>query len=523
MSTPFDSLLAAVRSVAHHHGPSVGDTIVVSDTVSAAASAYEAIRNTLEYDEEHLIRRNAIRRIIKRRIDDEGSHPLALDLLRELVWARYLPNKQVPESMVGSVAAVFEKYRPLFIAARSDERRADTYFDWLLDVVSTEVEYVIEPPLVDEALISLAYRELRQRMVWANPAVAEADRDLQLFIAIHRAVAKSNPATLRFRALTLYYPAWPKAAPGDTVVADVAANLSAVADAVERQLRHPSADAMFRLARKHSIVFHLLRDVAESDPNAFEAAVLNGDIGLLDNAISKAADRRYDRFRKRLRRSVLRAVLFLFITKMFLALVLELPYEQLIIKSTDTRPLLVNILFHPVLLAVIGLSVSIPEKKNTKKILEEVHAILGTGKDFSVTLKPGRSNAGFGIVFRLLYALMSLVTVGAIAFALRSLHFNVFSIVLFLFFLSLVTFFGLKIRNSKRELVIVESGNQTLGIISDILFLPIIRTGRWISLRAPRINVFLFFLDFIIEAPFKAAIRMVESWLAFLREKKEEI
>lgn len=523
MSTPFDSLLAAVRSVAHHHGPTGGDTIVVSDTVSAAASAYEAIRNTLEYDEEHLIRRNAIRRIVKRRIDSEGSHPLALNLLRELVWARYLPNKQVPESMIGSVGAVFEKYHPLFLAARADERRADFYFEWLLDVISTEVEYVIEPPLVDEALISLAYRELRQRMVWANPAVAEVDHDLQLYIAIHRAVAKSNPATLRFRALTLYYPAWPKAHAGDQVVADVAANLQAVADAVERQLRHPSADAMFRLARKHAIVFHLIRDVAEADPHAFEAAVINKDIGLLDAAIGKAAERRYDRFHKRLRRSVLRAVVFLFLTKMFLALVLELPYEQLILKSADLRPLLVNILFHPLLLAVIGLSVSIPEKKNTKKILEEIHAFLGVGKDFSVTLKPGRSNGGLGVVFRVLYGMMSLVTVSAIAMGLHALHFNNFSIVLFLFFLSLVMFFGLKIRNSKRELVIVESGNQTFGILLDILFLPIIRAGRWISLRAPRINVFLFFLDFIIEAPFKAAIRMVESWLAFLKEKKEEI
>jgi hypothetical protein len=30
-------------------------------------------------------------------------------------------------------------------------------------------------------------------------------------------------------------------------------------------------------------------------------------------------------------------------------------------------------------------------------------------------------------------------------------------------------------------------------------------------------------MDFIIEAPFKMAIEVVESWIAFVREKKEDI
>lgn len=523
MSTPFDSLLAAIRAAGHPPSAAEGEVITVSDTVSAAASAYEAVRNTLEYDEEHLMRRNAIRRILMRRIQDEASQPLATDVLRELIWARYLPNKKIPEAMVGTIAAVFEKYRPLFSRAAGEGRRAAALFDWLLDVVSTEVEYVLAPPLVDEAEAGIAYREIKQRMVWANPAVKEEDRDLQLYIAVHRTVLRSNVATLRFRVFTLYYPRWPSADASDPLVADIAAQLPTIVDAIERQLRHPANDAVFRLVRQHAIVFHLLRDAAQSDPAAFAAAVAMGDASSLDAAVTRAAESRYDRFRKRLRTSVLRAVLFLFLTKMFLALILELPYEQLYLHSTDFRPLLVNIIFHPILLAIIGLSVTIPEKKNDKKILAEVHGILGTGKDFAVTLKPGRSNGGLSVAFRLFYGIMFVVTVGAISGFLASLHFNPFSIALFLFFLSLVTFFGLKIRNGRRELVIVETGNHFLGFLGDILFLPIVRAGRWMALRAPRINLFLFFLDFIIEAPFKAAIRVIESWIAYLREKREEI
>lgn len=525
MPTPLDTLFSALRASRRPSSVPEEETIAVSDTVAAAASAYEAVRNTLEYDDEHLMRRNAIRRILRRRIEEEASRPLASDSLRELIWARYLPNKKVPEAMIGTIAAVFEKYRPLFAAARADKRRSEFLFDWILDVVSTEVEYVLEPPVVDEALASIAYRELKKRMVWANPQVAEEDRDLQLYAAVHRAIVRSNLPTLRFRLFTLYYPAWPKAQPGDAVVQDVAAQLLTVVDAIERQLRHKAADQMYRVARQHSVVFHVFRDAASEEGNEFAEALERGDMDAVDKAVTKMTERRYDRFRKRLFRSVLRAVLFLFVTKMFLALVVEFPYEQVVLKETNLTPLLVNIFVPPLILALVGTSVRIPEKRNTKKILDEVHAILGTGKDFSVVLKPvgAWARGAGGIAFRLVYALLSVGTIGALAWGMSQFGFNKLSVTIFVFFLSLVLFMGLKIRAGTKDLVIVETGGGPIGVLADILFLPIVRAGRWLSLRIPKVNVFLFFFDFLVEAPFKAAIRLFESWIAFMREKKEEI
>jgi len=71
--------------------------------------------------------------------------------------------------------------------------------------------------------------------------------------------------------------------------------------------------------------------------------------------------------------------------------------------------------------------------------------------------------------------------------------------------------------------VIVPGKSGIFMAIGDFFTLPVIRAGRWISMRAPRINIFLFFLDFIVEAPFKMAIQIIEGWLAFMKEKKEEI
>ena len=86
-------LLASIRQIKRDDEllPSE-DVISVSETVSVAVSVYETIRNTLEYDEEHLLRRNAIRRIVKRRLGEGDSKQLATKLIRELIWSRYLPN-----------------------------------------------------------------------------------------------------------------------------------------------------------------------------------------------------------------------------------------------------------------------------------------------------------------------------------------------------------------------------------------------------------------------------------------------
>ena len=254
-------------------------------------------------------------------------------------------------------------------------------------------------------------------------------------------------------------------------------------------------------------------------------ALAHKDGAAFDAAVTKAVEARYTRFAKRRVRSVLRAVLFLLFTKTVIALAFELPYERLVIEETSWRPLLSNILFHPLLLGFIGLTVRVPSKKNTQKVLEEAHALLGTKEPTPITFKGKRGwgSGTLGFVFKTIYAIAFLFTLSVIVSFLHRLEFNALSIVFFVFFLSLVTFFGLKIRNTKRELVVLKDGGGWFSTLIDILFLPLIRAGRWISLRAPRVNVFLFFFDFIVEAPFKATIRMIEGWLAFLKEKKEEI
>ncbi len=501
------------------------DVIKVSDTVAVAASVYETVRNTLEYDDEHLLRRNAIRRILKRRLGEIDSTKLSTKLLRELIWAKYLPNKRIPSSEIGVVTTVLEKYKHMFSNLEEDTREGQDRYSWLLDALSSEIEYHVAPPCVDESMASYAYQALKARVRFETNLISLEDQDLQLYIAVHRAVLKSNRPTLRYRLLTLYYPKWRTAMPNDPVVHEVAMNLNKVIDQIDSQIDHKAGDRVFRFVRRHSIVFHLIGDIAKDNPGAFATAVEGQDTGTIDSALSAAATERYHKFRARLSRTVIRAAFFLLLTKSILAILVEYPYELFVLQSTDYLPLAVNILFPPLLLSFIGLTVRIPKKKNTERILEEAHAFLGVGDEMEFLFKQHRpwSTGSLFAIFNLLYLLFFVLTISLITSGLWNFGFNSLSIAFFLFFLSLVAYFGLRIRNTRREYLVIDTSSGFLGIIGDIIFLPIVRVGRWIAMRAPRVNIFLFFFDFIIEAPFKAIIDVIESWVAFLREKREEI
>lgn len=520
-------LEAAKYAISRKNEKPEEDTIAVSETVSVAASAYETLRNTLEYDEEHVLRRNAIRRICKRRLGEQKTESLAQDMLRELIWARYLPNKRVPERMVKEVKVIFDKYDMLFRFAPREGRPSQEVYEWLLDVLATEIEYHLEPPVVDEAFAAFAYQEVKKRLLWVTPLVDEADRDLQVFAAVYRAILRSDQGAMRYRLLTLYYPSWNSAVPDGELVTEVASELGTVIGTIERQLTHPAADILFRLVRRHAIVFDVLRDIVVDNPLAVAQAIEVSDTQRLTSALRKAVEARNSAFSRRLRRSVARAVLFLFCTKMIMALVIELPFELLFLKVTDYRPLLANIIFHPLLLGFLGLTTAAPKEANTEKILEEALSLVGAGEDdaFKILIKQKRPWSGgfLGFLFRAIYGAAFLCTGAVLIFVLTLLHFNSISIFFFLFFLSLVMFFGIKIRLTRRDLLVIDSGGGIIGSLLDVLFLPIIRMGRWMALRAPKVNIFLFFFDFIVEAPFKGAIRLFEAWLAFLREKKEEI
>ncbi len=499
------------------------EMIEVSIPVSTAAAWYEKVRNTLDYQEEHLLRRNAILRILKRYL---GTNvPLASlggDLLKELVWAKYLPNKGVPVALQDKLAPVIAKYETLLRAADHLGADHEWVFNWLMDVMATEVESMVSPKDAEEALVSFMYEEMRQRIEWdPKLKVSDEQKDLRLYIATHSTLLKSNPGMLRYRVLTLYYPDWPGEVP-DHLLVEIAEHLLTVVKTIESEIYNPLTIRLGRLLRRRAGIFRVLGDALTETKDIDE---LSKDPEALDDEVAHALTARTSDFKTRLRRTVIRAVFFLFLTKMLLALLIELPYDLFLAQhEVPLYPLFINIFFHPMFLAFIGLTVMIPTKQNKNDYQAAIRALaLGTDHQVLHLRVKNETRSSWQSVYDFLYTILFIGVYAAIAVGLYNIGFHWLSIVLFLFFLSLVTFFGIRIRSSTRDIVASDRRSGIVGTVIDMLLLPIVRAGSWLSSRISSINVFIYFFDFILEAPLKVAIEFIESWLSFVREKKEEI
>ena len=99
MSKVIDSLITNFKK--SKEVEETGDRIKVHNVVGAAAFAYEKVRNAVDYMEEHLLRKNAIYRILKRKLGlekmilenyllDKYHHDnIAEQLLQELLRGKY--------------------------------------------------------------------------------------------------------------------------------------------------------------------------------------------------------------------------------------------------------------------------------------------------------------------------------------------------------------------------------------------------------------------------------------------------
>ena len=129
----------------------------------------------------------------------------------------------------------------------------------------------------------------------------------------------------------------------------------------------------------------------------------------------------------------------------------------------------------------------------------------------------------FTALFSAFYLTTYFVTFGAIIYVLSLLGFNPVSQSIFIFFVTLVTFFAFRVISITQEYQVV-ANEGILSPLTDFFFLPIMRVGQWLSADVlTKFNVLMFVFDFIIEMPFKAIVEVVDEWAHFVKIKKEEI
>lgn len=527
LAAPVQAALEAFSRVERQPDDAGVPRIEVHESVSNAAWAYERLRNAVDYQDEHLLRKNAVERILKRRLATAATaEQVAETLVYELIRGRYLPNNQLPVSVIGRAAAVVERYQRLWAALppaeASGRGRLRDFWHALLSVELSELLASIDR---EEALGQLMFDVLHRDIPIDERVMPdEGERFVQMSIAIHRALLKSDANIIRYHLFLHGHPEWRAADP--EAVERIGRELPAIRTRIETQLTHPVGSVLQRVVKRYAIIFWMLDDLAYAYGGSAAERLTHPNRVAEDLRTAYAMRRRL--VQGKIVRSTIRSIIYVFLTKMLLALALEFPLDRLLARDASVAlvPLLVNIGFPPFLLFMLGVTNRAPGEKNLQALIAKVHDLLYRGDERHVLVKPRgpiRRSAVFTAIYRFLYALAFVVVFGLLVWGLISLHFVPFSIAVFLLFLTIVSFFGIRVRILARELLVVDQRENLFTVLFDFLTIPILQVGRWISLRVPRLNVLLFIFDVIIEAPFKAFLEAAEGFFGFLREKREEI
>jgi len=524
-STSIENWLISYGEIFFRPESTHGAKIHVSEAAGKLAFIYEKIRNTIDYKEDHLIRKSAIARIVKRVLTTgkKGSD-LALPLIEELISARYLPNGQIAETAVNRVRDILNKYIVIYNAIVDRgfcKEESKDFFVWLVKLLSSEIEEFLVPDPESRITVDAMQRVVRKAVVIEkNRKNDVTEKNIQIYIAVMKSLLKADEVTIDYHLIKYYFPNWSELALQDAegIAVDVK-NKQAV---IKRHYDHFLNERLTKEFKKYAVVFWMLQQIIVD--NRGDCMSIFQNRKLLSDAIAKVCAAKYKTIKGKVRRAIVRSVIYIFLTKIIFGILLELPFDYFILQSLDWLPLGINAIFPPAMMAFIGLSINTPKKNNTDEIIKEAFAIVynDAGQEHIVKLPKHRKNFT-GFILKFFYLVMYAVSFGAIIYGLRKIDFSIASMAIFLLFLTMVSFFSLRIMKNARELIILQKKENFRAVILTFLAIPILRVGRWISLNSSKINIFIFIFDFIIEAPFKMFVRIFEDLIVYIKEKRDEM
>lgn len=504
------------RSVA-----SSGDkTISVNPLVAELASWYEKFRTAMDYRDDEVILRSTIERILKRRLLLGGSgQTVSPPLIRELIWARYFPDSSVPESQVSRVAETIDLYLKLETEINRKHRvNRATVNEWIMQLLSSEIEDLLKPSPQKETMCNFIYHLFQERISIIDDS--EETRDIQVFIAARRAFANDDLALLRYHLFKHYF--GKVSSHNFNKISD---HFPEAQKELSKQLNYPLKDKIYVYVKNQIVPFLILDDVLR---NSQSSQALVSDTENLNLAILEACNARYKTVGAKVKRAIIRSVVFIFFTKAIFALFIEGTYERFIYNRVIWSSIALNTLTPPILMILVGLFIKPPSKENSFRIVAKINSILfeenpGLKMPITVRKKPKKSEPILGFTFFLLWLATFVLSFGAIIFVLNKLGVNPASQGVFVFFLAIVSFISYRINRTANAYVLRDDRDSLGSLLADFFFMPFIHVGRRLTTAISQINIVLFIFDFIIETPFKGIFAFFEQWFLFLRTQREKL
>lgn len=510
-------------------------TIQVDEVALKVAAFYEQIRTVIDWKEEHLMRRAAIIRKLKRRFFDlelknfEGTDDVAESLVLELIRGGHFPNGKIEEFKVKDVQRIIDKY--IYILKNNPENRAGKaglqFYNWLIEVAACEIEDTLCPSIREMALIDYMFESMKEKIkvsdkVYESGLLKKEYTYAQIYIAVCQSLFKLDKPIISYNLIKYRYPKWEIA--DQQLVSEISQKIFKIWQKIEEDMANPISNKFYNICEKYDTPYLLLGDILSSN----EATEVGKEIAnpvALESKVKDAYAKRLTTLKTRISRAAVYSTLSIFITKVLSLVVLEILIEKAMGEKINGVILAADVIIPTFLMFLMVSSIKKPSKKNLNIVTMETMKIAYKKEtQDAYEIKIGRKKSvAVRFVLSLIYVISAFITFGGSAWVLNFFGFPLTSIVIDLIFVALILFAGTALTKRAQELTMEDEKENFLSFLSDVFFLPMQGLGRWISTKWKKYNAFAAFFNALIDMPFSAFVEFIEKWRYFIKERKEEI
>lgn len=545
MTKPLQDLLERYRTATAGSRPDeAAAKIHVDEIASKVAVFYERIRSLIDYQEEHLLRKNFINRILRRRLllkDLNINKNIAEPLIKEIIRAGRLPNDSIPETKIGDVQRIVDNFLALARELRGlRSSQQEELYNWLIRITANAIEENLFPPVKDQMLSEFMFWTIKEHLAIGGREIAPETVDLQLFIAVQRALLRVDEDQLNYRLLKFIYPDWNN--PDAEGKAGIVKQLASIKEQIKKHIHSKLGKHFFKLCNRYNTVFYLIGDLLEKGLSPEELADIFENDKILEKEIRAAYNTRYDRQKSKLRRLALFSVISIFLSKIVVAMGIEYPIDSGILANVFNKTAqlagmafrlpvlnefslsstLINIFIPAILMLIIVSSIRMPSDENFAIVMKEIRSVLNGDKSYTLMI-PRQKPLFTRFMLRLLYTAIFFGAFYYLTLLLLSIKFSVANIAIFAFFTSLIAATGVKIHNRSKEINMEEKKPKFLMFLVDIFALPFIHVGKLGLATLSKLNILVVIFNLIIELPFQFFIEFVENFRSFIKSQKEEL
>ena len=351
--------------------------------------------------------------------------------------------------------------------------------------------------------------------------VTQSEKETQISIAVQKSLFKLDNAIISYHLLKKQYPEWVNLP--NIQLEGVTKNIYSIWDNIEKALDHPLSSRFYKICEQYDTPFLIVGDIVSADPQKSKEILENPQV--LEKYIRRDYLRRLQGSKSKTSRAAIYSTISIFITKILLALAVEIPFDRYVTGLLDWQVIGLSVAIPPSLMFFLVLTIRPPRKENLEKVvLETMKIVYGTEKKDVYRVKPIKKRGVlFHALITLFYLITFLVSFGLIWWGLSKLNFGILSIIIFIIFLSLIAFAGNRIRERAKELLVEEEKGNFFTFVLDSFSLPFIKLGERLSGEWTKYNIVLIFIIAFFDFPFQFFTELLEQWRYFLKEKKDEI